>query len=89
MPHGWKACRHRCKPHRLSSTRLEICNDVGMAPGIDVLRAQVELEAEQQRLVVAQNDYEKQLLTLARVIGLPLGRSSCWRTRFPLRLRWI
>ncbi len=46
----------------------------GVAAGIDVLRAQVELQAQQQRLVVARNEYEKQKLTLARAIGLPLGQ---------------
>jgi outer membrane protein TolC len=56
---------------------------VGMAPGIDVLRAQVELEAEQQRLVVAENDYEKQLLTLARVIGLPSGQKFVLADKIP------
>ena len=56
---------------------------VGMAPGIDVLRAEVELEAEQQRLVVAQNDYEKQLLTLARVIGLASGQKFVLADKIP------
>ena len=56
---------------------------VGMAPGIDVLRAQVELEAEQQRLVVAENDYEKQLLTLARVIGLPPAQKFVLADKIP------
>jgi outer membrane protein TolC len=56
---------------------------VGMVPGIDVLRAQVELEAEQQRLVVAQNDYEKQMLTLARVIGLPPGQIFVLTDKMP------
>ncbi len=56
---------------------------VGMVPGIDVLRAQVELEAEQQRLVVAENDYEKQLLTLARVIGLPSGQKFVLADKIP------
>jgi outer membrane protein TolC len=56
---------------------------VGMAPGIDVLRAQVELEAEQQRLVVAQNDYEKQLLALGRVIGLLPGQKFVLTDKLP------
>jgi outer membrane protein TolC len=56
---------------------------VGMAPGIDVLRAQVELEAEQQRLVVAENDYQKQLLSLARVIGLPPGQKFALADKMP------
>ena len=56
---------------------------VGVVPGIDVLRAQVELEAEQQRLVVAQNDWEKQLLTLARLIGLPSGQKFVLVDKIP------
>jgi outer membrane protein TolC len=46
----------------------------GVVPGIDVLRAQVELQAQQQRLIYFQNEYEKQKLTLARAIGLPIGQ---------------
>jgi outer membrane protein TolC len=46
----------------------------GMVAGIDVLRAQVEFQAQQQRLLVAQNEFDKQKLTLARAIGLPLGQ---------------
>ena len=48
--------------------------NAGMTAGIDVLRAQVELQAEQQRLLVAKNDYDKQLLALARTVGLPMGQ---------------
>ncbi len=48
--------------------------NAGMTPGIDVLRAQVELQAQQQVLLVAKNDYDKQMLTLARTIGLPMGQ---------------
>ncbi len=48
--------------------------NAGVAAGIDVLRAQVELQAQQQRLVVAKNEFEKQKLALARAIGLPLGQ---------------
>ena len=46
----------------------------GTVPGIDVLRAQVELQAEQQRLMFVQNAFQKQKLTLARAIGLPIGQ---------------
>ncbi len=44
---------------------------VGLAAGIDVLRAQVQLQAQQQRLIVAENDFAKQKLILARATGLP------------------
>ncbi len=56
----------------------------GMTAGIDVLRAQVELQAQQQRLLVAQNDYDKQMLSLARVIGLPMGQDFKLADKIPL-----
>lgn len=46
----------------------------GMIAGVDVLRAQVQLSAQQQRATIATNDFEKFKLALARVIGLPLGQ---------------
>ncbi len=47
----------------------------GTSPGIDVLRAQVELKTQQQRLLAQQNQFEKDKLALGRVIGLPAGQS--------------
>jgi len=47
----------------------------GLAPGIDVLRAQVAREALRQRLIVAEDEAAKQKLALARAIGLPLGQA--------------
>jgi outer membrane protein TolC len=46
----------------------------GVVPGIEVLRAQVELQAQQQRLIVAEDRFAKDKLALARAIGLPLGQ---------------
>jgi outer membrane protein TolC len=46
----------------------------GVSPAIDVLRAQVELKRQQQILLAQQNEFEKDKLTLGRVIGLPLGQ---------------
>jgi outer membrane protein TolC len=46
----------------------------GVVPGIEVLRAQVELQAQQQRLIVAEDQYAKDKLALAQAIGLPLGQ---------------
>lgn len=46
----------------------------GVVPAIDQLRAQVEMQAQQQRLVSVKNDLDKQKLQLARVIGLPTGQ---------------
>ena len=46
----------------------------GIIAGIDVLRAEVQLNAQSQRATNAVNEFEKTKLTLARVIGLPLGQ---------------
>ena len=46
----------------------------GVVPSIDVLRAHVELQAQQQRLIFFRNESEKQKLQLARAIGLPIGQ---------------
>ena len=48
--------------------------NAGLSPAIDTLRAQVELQTRQQQLIVARNDYAKQKLSLARIIGLPPGQ---------------
>jgi len=46
-------------------------HDAGVAAGIDVLRAQVQLKTEQQALLAQQNQFGKDKLALGRVIGLP------------------
>jgi len=55
----------------------------GVSPAIDVLRAQVELQSRQQRLIVARNDYAKQKLQLGRVIGLPAPQEFTLTTAAP------
>jgi outer membrane protein TolC len=46
----------------------------GTAAGIDVLRSQVELKQQQQRLLAQRNQFDKDKLELGRVIGLPAGQ---------------
>jgi outer membrane protein TolC len=46
----------------------------GTAAGIDVLRSQVELKQQQQRLLAQTNQFDKDKLALGRVIGLPAGQ---------------
>jgi len=48
-------------------------HDQGLATGIDVVRAQVQLARDQQTLLAAQNSYQTSLLALARFLGLPPG----------------
>jgi len=49
-------------------------HDAGVAAGIDVLRAQVQLKTEQQQLVAQRNQLEKDKLALGRVVGLAPGQ---------------
>ena len=46
----------------------------GVAARIDQLRANVELQTQQQRLIAAQDQMAKDALVLARTIGLPPGQ---------------
>ena len=55
----------------------------GVVAGIDVLRAQVDMQARQQRVLVAQNDFDKQMLQVARVIGLPPGQKFILADKIP------
>jgi outer membrane protein TolC len=45
-----------------------------VSPEIDSLRAQVERQSAEQRLTNATNQFEKDKLTLARIIGLPIDQ---------------
>jgi len=47
--------------------------ETGIATGVDVLRAQVQLAHERQRLLEAENELKRAKLALARTIGLDLA----------------
>jgi outer membrane protein TolC len=47
--------------------------DAGLADGLDVLRAQVQLANDRQNLLVAANAAKQSLLVLARTVGLDPG----------------
>src|ERR1700693_4280342 len=55
----------------------------GLSPAIDTLRSHDELETRQQQLIAARNDFAKQKLSLARVIGLPPGQEFVLTERVP------
>jgi outer membrane protein TolC len=46
----------------------------GLVAGIEVLRAQVQLQTQRQRVIAAENDFEKAKLQLERAIGVPIGQ---------------
>ena len=55
----------------------------GVIPAIDSLRARVQFQTRQQQLIVARNDFAKQKLTLARIIGLPVGQEFTLADKAP------
>jgi outer membrane protein TolC len=55
----------------------------GLTPAIDALRSQVELQTRQQQLIVARNELAKQRLSVARIIGLPLGQEFVLTEKAP------
>jgi len=50
-------------------------HQAGTAPLLDELRARVDYQTQQQTLISAQNQYQKDKIALARAIGLPLEQS--------------
>jgi len=59
---------------KLTLDQAVASHDAGVSPRIDVLRAQVDYQNEQQSLISATNQLDKDKLALARTIGLPLGQ---------------
>jgi outer membrane protein TolC len=57
---------------KVSLDQANANHDAGTSPKLDVLRAQVDYQSLQQQLIVAQNSFDKDKLSLVRVIGLPL-----------------
>ncbi len=55
----------------------------GLVAGIDVLRAEVQLSAEKQRVTATQNDFEKAKLQMARIMGLPVGQAFTLVSELP------
>jgi len=55
----------------------------GLTPAIDTLRAQVELQTREQQLIVARNEFAKQKLSVARIIGLPPGQEFVLTEKAP------
>jgi outer membrane protein TolC len=60
---------------KVSLDQATASHDAGISPRIDVLRAQVDYQNEQQSLISATNQLAKDKLALARTIGLPLDQA--------------
>ena len=59
---------------KVSLDQATAAHDAGTSPKIDVLRAQVDYQNEQQSLISSSNELAKDKLALARTIGLPLDQ---------------
>ena len=60
---------------KVSLDQATASHDAGISPRLDVLRAQVDYQNEQQNLISTTNQLAKDKLALARVIGLPLDQA--------------
>jgi outer membrane protein TolC len=60
---------------KVSLDQATASHDAGISPRLDVLRAQVDYQNEQQNLISATNQLAKDKLALARTIGLPLDQA--------------
>jgi len=59
---------------KVSLDQAVAAHDAGTTPRLDVLRAQVDYQNQQQNLISAKNQFAKDKLSLARAIGLPLDQ---------------
>jgi outer membrane protein TolC len=66
-----ESARARLESAKASHEQTAQKRSVGLVAQLDVNRAQVQELSEQQRLVSLQNDFAKQKINLARMIGLP------------------
>ena len=55
----------------------------GIVAGIDVLRSQVQVQVQRQRVIAAENEYQKSLLQLSRAIGIPVGQPVTLTDKIP------
>lgn len=55
----------------------------GLVAGIDVLRAQVQVQDATQRVIASENEFEEVKLQLARAIGIPVGQPLTLTDKIP------
>ena len=68
------AVRAEMATSKVSLDQATQAHDAGTSPRLDVLRAQVDYQNEEQQLIATTNQFEKDKLSLARAIGLPLDQ---------------
>ena len=68
---------------KVSLSQAQDQHQAGTAPKLDVLRAQVDYQSQQQTLIAAENTYQKDKIALARAIGLPLAQKYVATEKVP------
>ncbi|MSO56791.1 MAG: TolC family protein [Acidobacteria bacterium] len=68
------AARAQSETARALFSQASDLKTAGVVASIDVLRAQVQVRMQEQRVIGAENEFEKQKLQLARAIVLPQGQ---------------
>ena len=62
------------KADQVQYENARAAHEAGTTANLDVLRAQVQMQTEQQELTSAQNNEDKDLILLKREIGIPPGQ---------------
>jgi len=65
------------------STQAADMKQAGVVAGIDLLRAQVQVQNQRRRTIRSETDFEKAKLQLARAIGLPPGQEFTLADKIP------
>jgi outer membrane protein TolC len=78
-----EAARAQLKTAQALYDRAVIQKQAGVIAGIEVLRAQVQLQSQQERVIFFENEFAKQKLALARAVGIPLGQQIELTDRVP------
>jgi len=68
------AVKAEMETSKVSLDQATAAHDAGTSPRLDVLRAKVDYQNEQQQLIATTNDLAKDKISLARTIGLPLDQ---------------
>src|SRR5271154_6756060 len=59
------------KADEVALQQAQASHDAGVGTNLDVLRARVQLQTQQQTVINAENGFEKDKIALNRLIGLP------------------
>jgi outer membrane protein TolC len=69
--------------NQVALDQAHAAHEAGTASNLDELRARVQLQAQQQVLIAAQNQFDKDLILLKREIGLDPGQNIVLSDRAP------